>query len=132
MSSLFQRLIANPKQLFLIDGLGALVSAFFLGIVLVQLQPLIGIQLNVLYFLAILPIFLAIYSFSCHYFLKNNHLLFLKGIAIANLLYCCLTLVLVVFYFKSLTVLGLTYFLVEILIVSVIIGFELKASIAGV
>lgn len=131
MSSVLQRLISNPKQLFFIDGLGALVSAFFLGVVLVRLHETIGMQLNILYFLAILPIFFAMYSFSCYFFLADNHRTFLRGIAFANLLYCCITLSLVVYYYNSLTVLGLTYFLVELIIVGVIIAIEFKASKDG-
>jgi hypothetical protein len=45
----------NPKKLFLIDGLGALLSAILLGVVLVQLEYLFGIPKSTLYFLASLP-----------------------------------------------------------------------------
>ena len=128
MPSLVQKTTSNSKQLFLVDGFGALVSAFFLGVVLVYFQEAIGMRLNILYFLAILPVFFAMYSFSCYFLLKKNHRTFIRVIAYANLLYCCLTLSLVVFYYESLTSLGLTYFFVEIIIVGIIIGIQFKAS----
>ena len=128
MLSVLKKLYTRPKQLFLVDGLGALLSAFFLGIVLVGFKNHIGMPVNTLYILAIVPVFFAIYSFSCYFLLHNNHRHFLKGIAIANLLYCCMTITLLIYYYQSLTILGLGYFLLEILIIGVIVGVELKAS----
>ncbi len=45
----------KPKQLFLLDAFGALLSAFFLGFVLVKYQVYIGMPENVLYILALIP-----------------------------------------------------------------------------
>ena len=116
------------KRLFLIDGFGALVSALFLGVVLVGLGDKIGMPKNVLHLLAILPIFFAIYSFSCYFFLKRDSRLFLKGIAALNLLYCCLTIGLLLLYDHKLTLLGWTYFVAELLVLAVLIFLEFKAS----
>jgi len=41
-----------PHRLLLIDGVGAVVSIFFLGFVLVRLNDLVGIPINTLYILA--------------------------------------------------------------------------------
>lgn len=128
MSSLLQRLTTNPKKLFLIDGIGALVSIFFLGVVLVWLDDKIGMPINVLYILASLPIFFAIYSFCCYFLLKSNWRPYLKGIAILNLMYCLLTIGLLFFYDHNLTFLGWTYFILELLVIVIIAGIELKAS----
>ncbi|MFK7811754.1 MAG: hypothetical protein AB8B59_04615 [Maribacter sp.] len=116
------------KNLFLIDGIGALVSIFFLGFVLVWLEDKIGMPINVLYILAGLPVFFALYSFSCYFFLKKNWKPFLKGIAILNLLYCFLTIGLLFFYDHKLTFLGWLYFTLELLVIVIIAGIELKAS----
>lgn len=75
----------TAKQLFLIDGLGALVSAFMLGIILVYLEPIFGIPKQVLYFLAMLPCCFAVYDAYCY--TRNKSGMFLKGIAVANLVY---------------------------------------------
>lgn len=128
MPSLLRKLTSNPKELFLIDGIGALVSILFLGVVLVWLEDKIGMPKNVLYILASLPIFFAIYSFSCYFFLKNNWKPFLKGIAILNLLYCFLTIGLLFFLDHNLTFLGWTYFIIELIILGFLIAIEFKAS----
>lgn len=118
----------SPKILFLIDGIGALVSALFLGVVLVRLEDKIGMPENVLYLLAILPICFAIYSFSCYFFLQRASRLFLKGIAALNLLYAFLTLGLLFLFDHNLTLLGWTYFVAELLVLAVLIFLEIKAS----
>ncbi|MRI00457.1 hypothetical protein GH721_07900 [Kriegella sp. EG-1] len=121
-------LIKNPKQLFLIDATGAVISAFFLGVVLVQLNNYVGLSRNTLYILAVIPCFFAVYSFSSYFFIKRNFRPFLGVIAIANLLYCCLTLILLFVHFEDLTVLGVSYFLIELIVVIIISIIELKAS----
>lgn len=118
----------SNKKLFLIDGIGALVSILFLGVVLVWLVDMIGMPKNVLYLLASLPIFFAIYSFSCYIFLKGNWKPFLKGIAVLNLLYCFLTIGLLFFFDHNLTFLGWTYFIIELIILGVLITIEFKVS----
>ncbi|MCB9298425.1 MAG: hypothetical protein H6559_35735 [Lewinellaceae bacterium] len=115
-----------PRKLFLIDGLGALLSAFLLGVVLVQMEHIFGMPPKVLYPLAAIAGVFAIYSLSCFLFLTQNRGAFLKGIAVANLLYCCLTLGLVVYCYPQLTALGVAYFLVEIGIVLILVGVELR------
>ena len=64
---MFQKIInpfsLHPKKLFLIDGLGAMLSAFLLGIVLVELETIFGIPTSVLYWLASFPIFFTLVDF---------------------------------------------------------------------
>lgn len=118
----------TAKRLFLIDGIGAVISAFFLGIVLVQLQSYVGMPKDILYGLAIAPCFFAVYSFSCYFFLKSKWAKYLKIIAICNLLYCCATMCLMYCYFDSLTGLGLFYFGIELLIIIVLVNIELRST----
>lgn len=129
MLTIFQRLVADPRQLFFIDGLGACVSAFVLSMVLANFVPVFGMPLSVLTVLALIPGFFAFYSFGCYFFLNDNWHPFLKGIAVANLLYCCLTIGLVVHHFGKLTVYGVGYFVIEILVVFSLIFLELKTSL---
>ncbi|MEO9894364.1 hypothetical protein [Aurantibacter sp.] len=126
--SWLNELALRPKQLFLVDAIGAVISAFFLGIVLVQLNSFIGLPIRTLYILAVIPCFFAVYSFCSYFFLKLNLRPFLRIIALANLCYCCLTLILLFVHFKELKVLGLSYFLIELMIVIIISIVELKAS----
>ena len=118
----------NPKQLFLIDGIGAVASAFMLRIVLVQLESYIGIPASSLYILAAFPVLFATYDLVCY--LKLNHRIgpFLKGIAMMNLSYCLLSAGLAVFHAATITLWGWTYFSAELLIVVSIAIWELKTA----
>lgn len=118
----------NTKTLFIIDGLGALLSAFLLGVVLVQLKHLFGMPKETLYFLAFLPCLFALYDLICYLKVQENDLFFLKGIALANLSYCCLSLVLVIQHYPQLTNLGFAYFILELIIVLILASIQLKIA----
>ena len=118
----------NPQKIFLIDGCGAILSAFSLGVVLVKLTKIFGIPASTLYLLAALAISFAMYDFYC-YFTKGDKLSqYLKGIAIINLLYGCLSIGFMFYHFDSITSLGYTYILVEVLIVASLAIFEFKTA----
>lgn len=118
---------SNPKKLFLIDGLGAVVSAFFLGIVLVKFESVFGIPKQALYLLAAIPIVFGIYDFFCY--TRGKHLGgLLKIIAIANLLYCALSIGMAILHKDSVTTLGWTYIIVEVLIILLIAVWELRVA----
>ncbi len=121
-------MIFQPKKLFLIDSVGALLSAFLLGIVLVSLERTFGMPSNVLYFLSILACMLGSYSLMCYALLKEHWKPYLQIIAFANLLYCCLTIGLVLYWNKALTNLGLLYFLSEVGVVITLAMVELKTA----
>jgi len=116
------------KNLFLLDGIGALVSAFLLGIVLVKLETYFGIPKKALYLLAALPCFFMVYDFYCYFRINKNLGKFLKGIAIVNLLYCYLSIGLAFYHQDELTYLGWIYIIVEIMIVVVLAVYELKVA----
>tara|TARA_B110000196_G_scaffold311359_1_gene315220 strand:- start:587 stop:988 length:402 start_codon:yes stop_codon:yes gene_type:complete len=117
----------NPKKLFLIDGFGAILSAFLLGVVLVKFEEIFGIPTSVLYFLATIPIFFVIYDVFCY----QKHLkigLLLKGIAVLNILYCCISIGLISYHFSSITILGWAYIIVEIILVSFLAMIEFRVG----
>ena len=118
----------NPHKLFLIDSLGGLLSAFMLGFVLIKFESSVGMSRSILYFLSGIALVFSVYSFVCFLLKIKKWQIFLKIIAIANLLYCCLTLVLLVYLYEKLTILGLIYFVVEIIIVSGLAVIELKKA----
>lgn len=118
----------NPKTFFIIDGLGALLSAFLLGVVLVQFESSFGMPKESLYFLAFLPCLFALYDLVCYLKVQKNELLFLRGIAIANLFYCCFSVGFVVKDYAQLTNLGLAYFILELIVVLILASIQLKVS----
>ena len=119
-------LTSNPKTLFLIDSLGAFLSAFLLGVILTHFESTFGMPRSVLYFLAALACLFAIYSFWNYARFKENWRPYLHGIAIANLLYCGLTAALVIYFRQELTQWGLTYFLLEMVVIVCLVVIELK------
>lgn len=121
-------MILNTKTLFVIDGLGALLSAFLLGVVLVRFENLFGMPKETLYFLAFLPCLFALYDLVCYLKVKENELFFLKGIAIANLLYCCLSIIFVIQHHALLTSLGFVYFILELMVVFALVCIQLKTA----
>ncbi|MDC1081262.1 hypothetical protein OAQ15_04075 [Flavobacteriaceae bacterium] len=117
----------NPKKLFLIDGFGAILSAFLLGVILVKFEEIFGIPNYVLYFLATIPIFLLIYDIFCYYrHLKIGFLL--KGIAVLNLIYCCASIGLISYHFSTITILGWAFIIFEIIIVSFLAMIEFRVG----
>lgn len=125
---IINKMVLRPKQLFLLDGIGALVSAFSLGVILVQFESYFGMPQRELYFLAIAACFFAIYSFSCYFRLRKNWSPFLRFIAIVNLVYCAITFGLMINLYEKLTTLGLIYFLLELVIIIIIVIIELKTA----
>ncbi|QHT67461.1 hypothetical protein GXP67_12895 [Rhodocytophaga rosea] len=117
-----------PKRLFLIDSLGGLLSAFLLGVVLARFENMVGMPQNVLYLLSFIACVYAVFSFINHWQMKGNWRLYMKVLASANGLYCCLTIALVIYYRQQLTTLGLTYFLLEVVIIILLAYLELKIA----
>jgi hypothetical protein len=118
----------TPKRLFLLDGLGAFVTAMLLAGILIPFQDFFGMPLLALEILLLFALVFACYSFSCFFFLKKNWQVFLRIIATANGLYCCLTAFFVICYFERLTVLGLCYFLVEMVVILSLVFLEMKTA----
>jgi len=122
------KMASTPKKLFLIDGLGALLSAFLLGVVLVRLEHVFGIPVKTLYILAFLPCIFVIYDFYFFLRFKENQKYFLIGIAIMNLIYAFISLGLAFQHSLEITLFGWTYIIVEVLIIISLVTIELKTA----
>ena len=123
--SFINKLTAKPKLLFLIDGIGAFLSAFLLLIILIKIKDGFGMPRSVLYFLFSLACIYTVYSFSCYLFILKKWLPFLKAVMWANTIYCCITIGLVIYFYQNLAIVGLTYFLLEIILLIGLILLEL-------
>ena len=121
-------MILTQKKILLIDSLGALLSAFMLGVVLVRFESTFGMPRKVLYFLSIIACILATYSFICYLLIKENRKPYLKIIACANLIYCCVTAGLTIYFNSVLTNWGFTYFLCEVAVIITLAIIELKSA----
>ncbi len=116
----------TPKQLFLIDGVGALISALALGVVLPMFQHHFGVPISTLYLLAAAPVLFVIYDLVCYFSSVGGRAL--KPIAFSNLGYSLLSVSLLSNHFYALTTLAFIYFSVELIIVFLLALIELKAS----
>jgi len=105
------------KRFFLIDCLGALVSTFLLGFVLVRFQSFFGMPVDTLYVLAGMAACFAVYSGLGYLITGMQRPVFLRIIAVTNLLYCLLTLTLVYVHREVITGWGIAYFVGEVIIV---------------
>lgn len=124
---ILDKITSNPKRLLGIDGLGALLSAFFLGVVLVRFEDYFGMPRTVLYALSLVACLFAIYSICCYFLLTHHWRPYLKIITILNILYCCLTMGFVFYFYQKLTHWGLIYFLLEFIVLIVLITIERMA-----
>lgn len=111
---------------FLIDSVGALVSAIMLSVVLPMFIDKIGMPEKVLILLGGIAWVFAVYSGYGYLSGRNGE--FLRAIAIANLVYCGLTAALVCYWYLQLTQLGLAYFIIEMCIVVCLAIWEWKVS----
>lgn len=117
---------SSPRKLFLVDCFGALLTAFLAGFVLAGFNGLFGMPRHISYDLAFIACMYAVYSFCCYVFLKDNWQVFMKVLAIFNLLYFCFTFEMLSLFYNELTVFGLTYFVLEMLVMSILIIVELS------
>lgn len=115
----------NPKKLFLIDAIGAFVSAI---LILILSNFNLGISTQNLTGLIAFAIGLSIYSIICFFSVHKKHIRFIRILTVTNLLYCILTFVMLIFHFSNLTIISLLYFPLELIIISLLIVFELKVS----
>lgn len=130
ISEIFKQLEQKPKTLFLVDGLGAMITSFFLLVILINFNKYFGMPKTALSYLSTIAAFLCIYSTICFFFLKDNWNFHIRIISIANLLYCFLTIGFIIFNFATLTIIGTTYFLVEIIVIGGLVYIKFHVAIA--
>lgn len=128
LNSVIQKLAQQPKLVFLIDGVGACISAAVLLAVIQPFPAFWGIPSKVAYTLALPAILLALFSGGCYLFLKIRFWLFIRLVAIGNVAYCVAVLLLTVSYFSVLTMMGKAYTTVELVIIGGLAYIELKVA----
>lgn len=123
-----QKLSAKPRAIFLIDGLGALTSLILLFGVLRNYHEYIGLPQQILTYLSVFALCLFIFSASCYFFLKSHWSFFIKLLSFGNISYCIFSISILIYFYKSLTSIGISYFIIEKVIVLGLAYFELKLS----
>jgi hypothetical protein len=118
--------VVNPRNIFLLDAIGACVSAISLGVILPLLHAWIGMPLHVLYGLCACAVFFALYSFSRYAWADYQNGLWLKIVIALNLTYCLVSAFFLWLYWPQLKTLGTLYFVSEKLVVLGVVGLEWK------
>jgi predicted membrane-bound spermidine synthase len=119
-------LTSNPKTIFLTDGLGALLTALMLMFVLKPFEQNFGMPTEIIEILSITAFIFAIYSIACFVFINKNTVVFLSIISLVNLFYCVVTSGFIVYFYERLTILGISYFVAEIIIMCGIVCLEIR------
>jgi hypothetical protein len=123
-SNISIKLAPNPRKIFLIDGIGALLSGLLLIFLIAPYEEIFGMPPDMSYQLTIPVWGFMVYSLSCYFLNLKNWKPFLSFIAIANFLYCCLTFCLIIIQFQTLSILGIAYFLGEIIVIFLLVSIE--------
>lgn len=118
----------ESKKFLRLDAMGAILSAFILGVVLVRLEWFLGIPKSALYFLASIPVFYMIYDLFCYFKVNGNWGKYLRIIAIANILYTCISVSVAFYHREVITMYGWIYIAAEVLVILGIVIFELKVA----
>ncbi len=125
MKTIIQQLTNSPKQLFLMDGLGAVLAAFGAGCILASFETYFGMPKSVLYPFTAIACLYALYSLSCYFRLKQNWKPYLLAIIIANIVLLAGIIGFVSYHAQSLTSLGWTYYTLEIIVTIAVIVIEI-------
>ena len=118
----------NPQQLFLVDAVGALISAVLLGLVLTRFYDFFGIPIHALHILAIIPCFFILYDVVSYFQSRELSATLLKGIAFFNVTYCVFSLIMAFLHRETITIFGWMYIMGEVFVVLVLVGVELKVA----
>ena len=124
---MWERLNAKPVSIFLIDAAGALVTALLLRFVLTPFEHLFGMPRTALTSLTIIAFVYSLYSFTC-YFVARNWSPYVQLIALANLAYCLITLGLMLFHYRQITLFGVVYLVGEIVVIASLAGLEWRLA----
>ena len=118
----------KPNRLFLLDGLGACLTVCLLLAIVAPYEAVFGMPRLVVHRLSAVATLLAVYSLGCYWLVGTRWRTYLSGIAMANLLYCCLTFGSMLFYRQHLTGWGIGYFLLGIGIIAGLAATEWKVG----
>ncbi|MFK8039500.1 MAG: hypothetical protein AB8B74_14500 [Crocinitomicaceae bacterium] len=114
----------TPKKIFILDGIGGLLTTLSFLAIILFFSSYFGLPNKILAVFASFGAVYGIFSFSVA-FKAKKWISFLKTIVIANLMYGAITITTLLLYKELITKIELTYFCVEILVLSILIWLEL-------
>lgn len=127
---LVARFASNPRQLFLFDSLGGLLSAAAPLLILWKFESHLGLPRELLLAMSITGFLYSTYSLLCALRIKSRWNFFLKILVVANSTYLLALMAYTVIHFSTLSQLGLAYLLVDHFVLISIISLELAVIAA--
>lgn len=115
----------DQKNIFLIDALGANVTILCL-LILTFNEDIFGMPKRYLLTFMTLGGIFSIYSVVCYFTRPLKWKKYLKIIAALNFLYCMITVTSIFQNSQSLTKMGYTYFILELLVILALVAYEMK------
>jgi len=128
LNKIINHLAEKTDKLFLIDSLGAFLTAFFLFVIMRPFNEYFGMPKTNLNNLSLTAICFWAYSTTCLVFHKRLSPTFITIIGCANLLYCGWIVLLLIKYYNQLSIIGILYFLIELAIIVCLSLIELKVA----
>ena len=130
MKNLIVHFTLRPGKLFLIDSIGAGITALCLLALNTLIEPHAGLPTELMNRLIITALIFSCYSITCAGLVKNKHGFFMRMIALANTLYALFTAGLWIKYQNTLGLLSKFYFPFEIILIVGLVVLELKVASA--
>lgn len=118
----------RPSRLFLLDGIGAILSAALLLLLHFVFQVTNGLPPLIVYALVAAALFLSAYSLTCSWLLRRCHAHYLCGIALLNGMYLLTVWILLVLYCSRLHPILIICFILESVVLGFLIYLELKVT----
>lgn len=115
----------DSRKIFLVDGVGAILSFISTGFILPVFAVHLGISISILNILALFPLVLMFYSLYCYKFVKDINSWMLKLLITLNATYILISFGLIFFY-KPIEALGVMLLVSEIIILTFLLRLELK------
>ncbi len=119
-------MMLSARQVFLVDGLGGVLTATLLGLVLPMFHEHIGLGPWTLRWLGFAGALYAVFSLSTYLRSPPRIAPYLRFIVLANLAYCLTIAFVLTANRAEVTVLGFVYFAVEVGVILTLVGLETR------
>lgn len=128
MKSLLLYFTKEPKKLFQLDAIGALITATFMGVVMKNNVETFGLPSEIAFYCVVIALSFFCYSTLCFFFIRKNWQQMLVIIAIGNTLYTVITTFFLFTLYSQLTTFGMPYLISEILVITTLVTIEFTVA----
>ena len=128
MNQLLQYFFNQPKKLFLLDAIGAFLTATFIGVIMRNNLGTFGLPTQEAVVMTFIAYSFFCFSGICYLFVKNKQYKYIFIIATANSLYVLLSFFIFFNHFKDLTPFGIMYLLSEMATIILLVTLEFSIA----